>query len=163
MDVSRAVTTEPDATDWLAVCDFLPATTREQLVEAIAQEATANGKRPINALVGEWLPRRLADALLTQAGIALDQRIAELGKVQRNKLVDAIKQQAIPVNGTLGFKKAEVTAGGVSLTEVDSRSMQSKLVPGLFLAGEILDLDGPIGGYNFQAAFSTGWLAGESV
>jgi predicted Rossmann fold flavoprotein len=145
------------------VCDFLPATTREQLVEAIAQEATANGKRPINALVGEWLPRRLADALLTQAGIALDQRIAELGKVQRNKLVDAIKQQAIPVNGTLGFKKAEVTAGGVSLTEVDSRSMQSKLVPGLFLAGEILDLDGPIGGYNFQAAFSTGWLAGESV
>jgi predicted Rossmann fold flavoprotein len=163
MDVSRAVTIEPDATDWLAVCDFLPNTTREQLVETIAREATANGKRPINALVGEWLPRRLADELLAQAGIALDQRIAELGKVQRNKLVDAIKQQAIPVNGTLGFKKAEVTAGGVSLVEVDSRTMQSKVVPGLYLAGEILDLDGPIGGYNFQAAFSTGWLAGESV
>lgn len=163
MDVSRAVTSEPDATDWLAVCDFLPATTREQLLESIAQETAANGKRPINAIVGEWLPKRLAEALLIQAGIALDQRIAELGKAQRNKLIDAIKQQPIPVNGTLGFKKAEVTAGGVSLAEVDSRTMQSKLVPGLYLAGEILDLDGPIGGYNFQAAFSTGWLAGESV
>jgi hypothetical protein len=67
------------------------------------------------------------------------------------------------LTGTLGFKKAEVTAGGVALDEVDSRTMQSKLIPGLFLAGEILDLDGPIGGYNFQAAWSTGWLAGNSV
>ena len=56
-----------------------------------------------------------------------------------------------------------MTAGGVSLEEVDSRTMQSKRVPGLFLAGEVLDLDGPIGGYNFQAAFSTGWLAGANV
>jgi predicted flavoprotein YhiN len=63
----------------------------------------------------------------------------------------------------MGFRKAEVTAGGVDLREVDSRTMQSKLVPGLFFAGEVLDLDGPIGGYNFQAAFSTGWLAGSSA
>jgi hypothetical protein len=63
----------------------------------------------------------------------------------------------------MGFRKAEVTAGGVSLDEVDSRTMQSRIVAGLYFAGEILDLDGPIGGYNFQAAFSTGWLAGQSV
>ena len=69
----------------------------------------------------------------------------------------------VSVSGTRGFDKAEVTAGGVALNEVDSRDMQSKLVPNLYLAGEILDLDGFIGGYNFQAAFSTGWLAGESV
>jgi hypothetical protein len=62
-----------------------------------------------------------------------------------------------------GFDKAEVTAGGVALDEVNSRDMQSKLVPNLYLAGEILDLDGFIGGYNFQAAFSTGYLAGDSV
>jgi predicted flavoprotein YhiN len=60
----------------------------------------------------------------------------------------------------MGYRKAEVTAGGVSLSEVDSKTMQSKLVPGLFFAGEVLDLDGPIGGYNFQAAFATGRLAG---
>ena len=65
--------------------------------------------------------------------------------------------------GTRGFKKAEVTAGGIDLLEVDSRTMESKLVPNLYFAGEILDVDGPIGGYNFQAAFSTGWLAGESI
>lgn len=162
MDVSRAVTGDPHQS-WLAVCDFLPESSRDELLTRIASEAAANGKRPVAALVGDWLPRRLADTLLQQTGIAADQRVAELGKAPRMKLVDAIKGQPIPISGTQGFKKAEVTAGGVSLDEVDSRTMQSKLVPGLYLAGEILDLDGPIGGYNFQAAFSTGWLAGESV
>ncbi len=163
MDVSRAITANPDAPGWQAVCDFLPTTSREQLLEHLAKEAAENGKRAVSAIANEWLPRRLAEALLTEAKIALDHRVAELGKQQRNHLIDAIKRQAIPLSGSLGFKKAEVTAGGVDLAEVDSRNMQSKLVPGLFLAGEILDLDGPIGGYNFQAAFSTGWLAGESV
>jgi predicted flavoprotein YhiN len=74
-----------------------------------------------------------------------------------------MKQFESPIEGTMGFRKAEVTAGGVTLAEVDSRTMQSKLVPGLYFAGELLDIDGPIGGYNFQAAFSTGWLAGDCV
>jgi predicted flavoprotein YhiN len=69
----------------------------------------------------------------------------------------------VDVRGTRGFEKAEVTAGGVRLDEVDSRNLQSKLVPNLYFAGEVLDLDGPIGGYNFQAAWSTGWLAGSSA
>jgi hypothetical protein len=74
-----------------------------------------------------------------------------------------LKRLEIPLEGTRGFAKAEVTAGGVALGEVDSRTMRSKLMPGLFIAGEILDVDGPIGGYNFQAAFSTGFVAGESA
>ena len=82
---------------------------------------------------------------------------------QRRQLIQVVKQTQVDILGTMGFKKAEVTTGGVLLKEVDSRTMQSKLVPGLFLAGEILDLDGPIGGYNFQAAFSTGWLAGSQA
>ena len=65
--------------------------------------------------------------------------------------------------GTLGFEKAEVTSGGVALDEVDPKTLESRLVPGLHFAGEVLDLDGLIGGYNFQAAWSTGWLAGESA
>ena len=91
------------------------------------------------------------------------RRAAELSRPERQRLVRAAKQFDIPVAGTLGFRKAEVTSGGVALDEVDPRTMQSRLVPGLFFAGEVLDLDGPIGGYNFQAAFSTGWLAGESA
>ena len=78
-------------------------------------------------------------------------------------MVGLVKQLPVPVRGTLGFGKAEVTAGGVALNEVDSRSLMSKLVPNLYIAGELLDLDGPIGGYNFQAAWSTGWLAGTKA
>ena len=115
------------------------------------------------ALVPELLPRRLAEVLVREAGLPPEQKASELSKPQRAALVAALKQLKIPVAGTRGFGKAEVTAGGIPLVEVDSSTMQSKIVPGLFLAGEVLDLDGPIGGYNFQAAFSTGWLAGLSV
>jgi predicted flavoprotein YhiN len=90
----------------------------------------------------------------------LERSAAELNRAERAALIQSVKAMRIPVTGTVGFAKAEVTAGGVSLDEVDSRTMQSKRIPNLFMAGEILDLDGPIGGYNFQAAFSTGWLAG---
>jgi predicted flavoprotein YhiN len=107
--------------------------------------------------------RRLAEAMIVQAGLDPERRAAEIGKADRHRLLLAIKRLPIPISGSLGFQKAEVTAGGVSLEEVDSRSMQSKRVPRLFFAGELLDLDGPIGGYNFQAAFSTGYLAAESV
>ena len=101
--------------------------------------------------------------LLDQAKVPSQRRGAELSKSERRRLIQAIKQLPIPIAGTMGFRKAEVTAGGVTLDEVDSRTMQSKIVPGLYFAGELLDLDGPIGGYNFQAAFSTGYLAGESM
>jgi predicted Rossmann fold flavoprotein len=145
------------------VCDFLPGVGAEELTSRLQSEAAASGKKQIVAIDAQWLPRRLAEALLDQAGLPAERRGAELSKAERLALTQAIKSIAIPIEGTLGFKKAEVTAGGVALAEVDSRTMQSKLVPGLYFAGEILDLDGPIGGYNFQSAFSTGWLAGESV
>lgn len=74
-----------------------------------------------------------------------------------------MKSTTFPLQGTLGYEKAEVTSGGVDLSEVSSSTLESKLCPGLFFAGEILNLDGPIGGFNFQAAWSTGWLAGQSV
>jgi predicted flavoprotein YhiN len=97
---------------------------------------------------------------LTLVGLPADRRAAGLSKEDRRRLTRLIKNLSLPVVGTLGFEKAEVTAGGVALDEVDSRNMRSKLVPNLFIAGEVLDLDGPIGGYNFQSAWSTGWLAG---
>ncbi len=78
-------------------------------------------------------------------------------------MIAALKALALPIRGTLGFEKAEVTSGGIALDEVDPRTMESRIVPGLHLAGEVLDLDGLIGGYNFQAAWSTGWLAGEAA
>jgi predicted Rossmann fold flavoprotein len=161
LDISRGVTALADPTAAEVMCDFLPGVSPQALDDDLRSAAAAEGKRPIAAVVAEKLPRRLVDALLSLAGLPAELRGAELSKAARAALVGAIKCASVPITGTRGFAKAEVTAGGVALGEIDSHSMQSKLVPGLYVAGEILDMDGPIGGYNFQAAFSTGVLAGR--
>ena len=97
------------------------------------------------------------------AAISVDRMGPDLSRDERRRVVDVMKGLSLPVRGTLGFEKAEVTSGGIALDEVDPRTLESRLVPGLHFAGEVLDLDGLIGGYNFQAAWSTGWLAGESA
>jgi predicted flavoprotein YhiN len=163
LNVSRAISGHLAPSAFDLVCDFLPDIKLETLEADLRAAAASDGKRSIANLAARFVPRRLADALLAELKLQGDLRSAELSKVDRRRLVEAIKQMPIPISGTLGFKKAEVTAGGVALDEVDSRTLQSKLVPGLYFAGEILDLDGPIGGYNFQAAFATGMLAGENV
>jgi predicted flavoprotein YhiN len=163
LDVSRAITgyTQPQNLD--LVCDFLPALSDTAFDQKVQDAARAAGKRLFSSILPDLLPRRLSEALLRLALVPEDLRCAELGKATRARLVLAFKHCRIAVSGTLGFKKAEVTAGGISLAEVDSHTMQSRIVPRLYLAGEVLDLDGPIGGYNFQAAFSTGWLAGKNL
>ncbi|MEN1678060.1 MAG: NAD(P)/FAD-dependent oxidoreductase [Planctomycetota bacterium] len=158
MNLSRVVTERPDAGDWVAAVDFAPEVGEEQLSTELA-----SGGRHTLSVVDRLMPRRLAEATLEGAGVPADRRGAELSKPERRRVIDAVKRRPIPITGTQGFKKAEVTAGGVDLRDVDSKTMQSRRTPGLFFAGEVLDLDGPIGGYNFQAAFSTGWLAGENV
>ena len=119
--------------------------------------------RGIGPVVSDWLPRRLAQSLCDVAGIRFDLPVAELGRKRMAAIIQQLKSCELAVNGTLGFAKAEVTAGGVDLDEVDDQTMASRILDGLFLAGEILDVDGPIGGYNFQAAWSTGRLAGISA
>jgi predicted Rossmann fold flavoprotein len=163
LDVSRAVTASKNPQSLSLLADFLPDSTAADIEGRLREASATDGKRLVAGVVAEYLPRRLVDTLLTRAGVPFDRRAAELSKSERNRLIDQLKRCEIHVTGSRGFEKAEVTAGGIALEEVDSRTMESKLVPNLFLAGEILDLDGFIGGYNFQAAFSTGWLAGESV
>ena len=131
--------------------------------ELIRRQSISAGARQLTGILAEHLPRRLCETLVSLSGLPADRRAAELRRDERARLVKLIKSLVIPVTGTLGFKQAEVTAGGIALDEVDSRTIQSKIVPNLYIAGEALDLDGPIGGYNFQSAFSTGYLAGESV
>jgi len=163
LDVSRVVSAHPQAETLRVECDLLPDARQESLETEFLRPAEGAGKRRAIGLIAQWIPHRVAEAVAAQAGVSADRPLAELSKADRVRMAQAVKHLAIPITGTLGFKKAEVTAGGVSLAEVDSRTMQSKLAPGLFLVGELLDLDGPIGGYNFQAAFSTGYLAAESV
>jgi hypothetical protein len=143
--------------------DFLPREIEASFDEFLRTESLASGKKQLAVVLAEKLPRRLADQLLVLCEMPADRKAAALAKPDRQKLVAAVKRLRLPLRGTLGFEKAEVTAGGVSLDEVDSRTMQSRLTPGLYLAGEVLDLDGWIGGYNFQSAWSTGWLAGKQL
>jgi predicted Rossmann fold flavoprotein len=161
LDVSRVVSGHT-ATLRLEL-DFLPQMKEPDLDDWLRVETAAAGKKSLAAVLAVLLPRRLCDALLPLAQLPLERKAAALSKPERQRLAGCIKHLLVPIRGTLGFKKAEVTAGGVALDEVDSRSMQSKLVQNLYIAGELLDLDGPIGGYNFQAAWSTGWLAGLSA
>ncbi len=163
LDVSRKVSGHPQAQRLVLRCDLLPGSNNQLLEAEIQEHCQQAGGRLAAAVVARFVPQRLAEMITVQSGIGRDRRAAEISRIERQKLVAGLKQFDIPVSGTLGFNKAEVTAGGVALDEVDSRTMESRTTPGLYLAGEILDLDGPIGGYNFQAAFSTGWLAGENA
>jgi len=163
LDVSRAISGHAQPNKLHLECDFLPALKEPAVAELLEQELRASGKRQVGGIALGDLPKRLTEQLLRLAGVDPNTKAAELSKAHRATWVQWHKRCQIGVTGTRGFGKAEVTAGGVALSEVDSRSMESKRVPGLYLAGEVLDLDGPIGGYNFQAAFSTGWLAAEHM
>jgi predicted Rossmann fold flavoprotein len=163
LDISRVISGHEQPDSLRLELDLLPSWKDADVELHLSRESLASGKKQLLSVLPEPVPRRLGETLLTLAGMPADRRAAGLSKADRGPLVTLVKRLPIAVTGTLGFKKAEVTAGGVALAEVDSRTMQSKRNLALFVAGEVLDLDGPIGGYNFQAAFSTGWLAGASV
>ena len=125
--------------------------------EALLQ---APGAGTVASLLRRHLPARLADQLLTEAGLPLDHPLAHLRREERARLVRLLTAYPLPWTGDEGYKKAEVTGGGVALSEVDHKTLESRRHPGLFLCGEMLDAFGPIGGYNFLWAWATGRLAG---
>jgi predicted Rossmann fold flavoprotein len=109
------------------------------------------------------LPNRLWEYLLIQSGIPVDLRWADLPAREQNKLIKNLCAQEHAVKGKTTFKEEFVTAGGVDLSEIDFNTMQSKKHPGLFFAGEIINVDGITGGYNFQNAWTTGWIAAKAI
>lgn len=114
----------------------------------------------VAGVVARHLPERLADALCADAGLPADRRGSELRREERLALIERLTAYALPWTGDEGYKKAEVTGGGVALTDVDARTLESKRQRGLFMCGEMLDAFGPIGGYNFAWAWATGRAAG---
>jgi predicted Rossmann fold flavoprotein len=164
MNVSKYLSDRSDYQHSRLAIDVLPEFSEAQCLEWLDAATTGtHSQKQVANLLAERLPKRLITSMLINANVGGEIRMAELSKRHRVSIVERLKRWQIPVCGTRGYPKAEVTAGGVALSEVDSKTMESRLVPGLFLAGEILDLDGPIGGYNFQAAWSTGHTAGESM
>jgi predicted Rossmann fold flavoprotein len=125
--------------------------------DAALQDA---GGGAVGPLLRRHLPTRLAEVLLEEAGVEPGRPLAQLRRAERQRLVEALAAYPLPWTGDEGYRKAEVTGGGVALNEVDPRTLESRRQPGLFLCGELLDAFGPIGGYNFAWAWSTGRAAG---
>jgi predicted Rossmann fold flavoprotein len=163
LDISHVVSGAAQPNAITLDCDLLPQTSAAELEDVLARQCGQFGKRCAAVLLDTWLPHRVGEMLIVLAGVPPDRPLGEVSNADRRRVAGMAKRLAIPASGTMGFRKAELTAGGVSLEEIDSRTMQSRILPHLYVIGELLDLQGPVGGYNFQSAFSTGWLAGESV
>jgi predicted Rossmann fold flavoprotein len=143
--------------------DLLPDLREEDLTTRLLAYAAEHPRRLIASFVDEVVPERLVEDILAAASIDRAVPFSRLDKKSRNRLVSTLKRWPLGPVRTVPLEKGEVVAGGVSLDEVDPKTLQSKLVKGLYLCGEVLDIAGPVGGYNLQAAFATGYVAGESA
>ena len=160
MDISRHfLNAQLDDPNTQLTISWLP----ERSEESLHAELRKLGKKTVLRVLSGWLPERLVRALCQDAGV--DTQIAghSLSRDGRRALVRALLATRLPVSGTRGWNQAEATAGGVPLAEVDLKTMESRVCPGLFLCGEMLDVDGRIGGYNFQWAWASGFVAGSSA
>jgi len=121
------------------------------------------GSKSVLGALSAELPNRLAEALLQIANVEPRRTLANLSRSERLRLIETLVRAVLPWTGDEGYKKAEVTGGGVSLSEIDPKTMESRRHKGLFLCGEMLDAFGPIGGYNFLWAWATGRAAGRGA
>lgn len=144
-----------------AVLDFMPDLSCEELLEELKRRFIEFGgeKSCEEALIG-FLSRKLIPLFLKENKISLHKPAKEAAKEELEKLADYIKCMPVPITGTKGFENAQVCAGGVDTKELNPKTLESKLVPGLFFAGEVIDIDGICGGYNLQWAWSSGHVAG---
>ena len=143
--------------------DLKAALSQQKLDARLIRDFEKRHKEVFADVLRGLLPAQLVPLCLEQTDIAADRLAGEISKKERKKLLHWLKDLRLEVSGHRSFSEAIVTAGGVNLKEVNPRTMESKIISGLYLAGEVLDLNGNTGGYNLQAAFSTGWLAGCSA
>ncbi len=156
MNVSRFVAALDEPHKASLLIDLLPDTSELELTRMFE---TQSGRKSVSGLLNSMLPRSMAACLSKRAHLLDNVPLAELPRRGRLSLIEDLKRLRIPLSGPRGYAKAEVTRGGVTTQEVNPHTLESRLAAGLYLAGEILDVDGPIGGYNFQAAFATAHLA----
>ncbi len=143
--------------------NLVPGKTRESLLAAWLAAAQEGPKRIVRRFLSEHVPDRLAELMCREAHVEPGERMSQVDRERRGALIDRMVARALQVTGTLGYEKAEVTAGGVRLAEVDPSTLESRVAPGVFLCGEILDVEGRLGGFNFQWAWSSGTVAGRGA
>jgi len=165
LDMSRYLTDYLPAggTPVAIVLDLVPHIEQALLETQMTERIGVNPKKKVPNILAEFVPKRLSAVLCRQAGCDDELEAGRLRKDIRKKLIRMLKETPLSIVRTRPIAEATVTRGGVSVAEVESRTMESKICPGLFFAGEVLDVDGPCGGYNLQACWSTAALAGSSA
>lgn len=143
--------------------DLKPARTRQQLAQRLIRDFDENKNRQFKNALGGLLPSKLIPVMIRLSGIAPETKVNEITKEARGRLVECMKNLTLTVTGTRDFKEAVITQGGIHVKEINPSTMESRLVKGLYFAGEVLDLDAVTGGFNLQIAWSTGYLAGVSA
>lgn len=143
--------------------DFKPALDFDMLDKRILRDLEEQKNRAIKNILPDLLPQKMIPVILDLAKIYPEKKGNSITKDERKKLRLLLKQFPLKIKSLLGFNKAIITSGGVALNEVNPKTMRSRIIDNLYFAGEILDLDGPTGGYNLQVCWSTGYLAGENA
>lgn len=143
--------------------DLKPALSFEQLQTKLDKDIADNPKKTLEGALSGWLPSRLLSAVFTAAGIDGQKHAAETGRAVRTPFIETIKALPLTVKTARPYTEAVITRGGISVKEVNASTMESKLIKGLFFAGEVLDVDAFTGGFNLQIAWSTGALAGSNA
>lgn len=146
-----------------ASIDLKPALDDKKLDARLLRDIKEHPNQKYHTMLKELLPQKMLDVCCVLTGISPGKSAHQVTAAERKRLRLWLKDFRFEITGHRSFTEAIVTAGGVALKEIDPRTMESKLIRGLYFAGEVLDIDGDTGGYNLQAAFSTGWLAGNSV
>lgn len=148
---------------YIVSIDLKPALTHEQLDARILRDFSGNTNKDFINSLGALLPRKLIPVVVKLSGIKANEKVNQITKEQRRRLVELLKDFRVTIKSFRPIDEAIVTSGGVKISEIDPKTMQSKLLPGLYFAGEVIDVDAYTGGFNLQIAFSTGRLAGENV
>jgi predicted Rossmann fold flavoprotein len=143
--------------------DLKPGIDSSEMEDKLLREIKEHGGREIKTMLAGALPLKLAPLIMKLVDIDLHKKVHQMNKDDRRKLAKILKELPLTITGPLALEEAMVTCGGVSIKEIDPRTMESKIVPGMYFAGEIIEGGAPSGGYNLQQAFSTGYLAGESA
>lgn len=143
--------------------DLKPALNVEKLTVRVQRELDRFSRKHLKNMLAVLLPHRLIPIITVNSGLAADKLCADINREERSRLVACMKKLSLIITETRSLAEAIVTVGGIKVVEVNPKTMESKICPGLFIAGEILDIDGYTGGYNLQAAFSTGWVAGQNA
>ena len=148
---------------YTVVLDLKPALTPEQLDARLLRDFDKNKNRNFSNALDELLPQKMIPVVIRRSGISPEEKCNAITREQRAALLDVLKRFSVEISGFAPLSGAIVTAGGVSVREIDPKTMQSKRVSGLYFAGEIIDVDAYTGGFNLQIAFSTGYAAGQNL